>query len=261
MLKPNEIYTGDCLELIKSLDNNSIDLVWFSPPYWNLHKYSNEAKEIGNNQSLDAYLKCLIDLSNECFRVLKPTGNLVINIMDLVRENKPLLLSDKLIYSIQNFLLVEKIVWHIRNKMPVASNKRLVNKYEWLIHWGKSDDYFVDIDAVREPHSEYAAKDKRKWKWNIKGKNCGNMWDIPAYRVSGKRKFHQAAFPIELSGRVVKCWCPEGGIVLDPFVGSGTTCISAQKLNRQHIGFELSPEYAEIARERLNTKDLFYLIK
>jgi DNA modification methylase len=251
MFDLNQIRQGDCLALIKPVPDNSVDLIFYSPPYYDLHKYATEAGEIGRGQTLDTFLDSMNQLNAECARVLKPTGNLVINIMDLVREGHPLPLADKLIAG-SSLCYIERIVWYIRNKMPVASKRRFCNKHEWLIHLAKTDDYFFDKDPVREPHSHYAAKDKRKWKWNVNGKCPGNVWDIPAYRVAGKRKFHVAAFPIELAERVVKCWSPVGGVVLDPFVGSGTTTLAAKNLGRQWLGFELSVTNVEIARKRMS---------
>lgn len=256
MLELNKIHCGNNLDLIKEIDSNSVDLIWYSPPYFNVHKYSNDPREIGFGQTLGEYLNSLIELTKDSARILKDSGNLVINIMDLVRNNEPLLLSDELIYGFRkagiNLILRQKIVWSIRNEMPVASQRRFVNKFEWILHWSKTKDYYFDVDSVREPHSKYAEQDKRKWKWNSKGKNPGNIIDIPAYRVSGKNKVHIAGFPIQLCDFVTKSFCPETGVVCDLFAGSGTSCVSAKKLNRKFIGLELDQNYCNLANERIN---------
>jgi DNA modification methylase len=252
----NTITIGNSLDLIKDVSSESVDLVWFSPPYWDLHKYTDNKSEIGYYQSLEEYLNSLVEIQKESMRILKPSGNLVINIMDIVRKNVPIFLSDELIKRFE-MPFIERIVWSIRNKMPVASKVRFVNKMEWILHFAKyRDGYYFDKDSVREPHSHYAAKDKRKWKWNANGKCPGNLWDIPAYRVSGKNKFHVAGFPIELCNRVISCWCPEGGTVLDPFNGGGTSTLSAAKLKRNYIGFDLDPKSCEIADYRVKSKDI-----
>lgn len=247
----NKIICGDCLEVIKDIPDNSIDLIWFSPPYWNLHNYSGSDNEIGYGQLLGEYIESLKKLSDESKRILKESGNFVINIMDLVENNKPIMLSN---YCIDEFNLVfiERVVWFIKHKMPPSrSERRFVNKMEWLLHFSKTDDYYFNKDDVRLPHSPYMMKDKRKWKWNEKGKCPGNVWDIKAYRVRGKNKFHIAGFPKELCERVIRCWCPSNGIVLDPFVGSGTTALVAKSLNRDWIGIDISEKYCSIARRRL----------
>lgn len=255
MISKNTITCGDSLELIKQVPPNSVDLVWFSPPYWNIHKYTDSDKEIGFGQELEDYIESLVIIQKESNRILKPHGNLVINIMDIVRKNKPIFLSDMLIKEFE-MPLIERIVWLIRNKMPVASEVRFSNKFEWILHFAKTGDrYYFNKDGVREPHSHYAAKDKRKWKWNSKGKCPGNVWDIPAYRVSGKNKFHVAGFPIQLCDRVIKCWCPDDGTVLDPFNGGGTTTLSAVRQDKNYIGFDLDQKCCDIAVHRIQNKD------
>ncbi len=77
-------------------------------------------------------------------------------------------------------------------------------------------------------------------------------WDLKAYRVAGKRKFHKAGFPVELCDRVIQAWCPAGGVMLEPFAGSGTACLSAREFGRHFIGFELFPANVEICEKRLS---------
>lgn len=246
---------GNCLEQLKNIRSESVDLVFYSPPYWNLHKYGDDEGEIGFNQTYSEYLESMVQVTKECRRILKDNGNYVVNIMDLVRNNIPIMISNDFIHRFTNeaeMIFVERIVWHIKNKMPVASDKRFCNKMEWILHFSKTDAYYFDKDSVREPHSEYAAKDKRKWKWNSKGKCPGNNWNIPAYRVSGKNKNHVAGFPEALCDRVIKCWCPENGTVLDPFAGSGTTGISAVKNKRSCILIEKEQKYYDVIRKRFS---------
>lgn len=277
MLPLDRVYCGNNLDLIEEIDDESIDLIFYSPPYADIHKYTESAQEIGHGQSLEQYLASMAQLNHACARVLKPTGNLVINVMDLVRDNRPLPLADLLIKDVAAvpfsgeiggpLLLIEKIVWFIRNKMPVASPRRFCNKFEWLIHLAKTDAYFFQKDNVREPHGKWGAIDakKRPEKWHPGGKDPGNDWDFPsrdepgtdhwdikAYRVAGKRKFHKAGFPIELCDRVIQAWCPSGGVMLEPFAGSGTACLSAQELGRHFIGFELFPDNVDICEKRLS---------
>jgi DNA modification methylase len=277
VLPLNAIYPGNCLDLIECVDDASVDLVFYSPPYFDLHKYGKTEGEIGHGQDMETYLRDMAALNRACARVLKPTGNLVINVMDLVRENRPVPLADMLVKDVaEQLLLIQKIVWFIVNKMPVASPKRFCNKFEWILHLAKTDDYVFNLDAVREPHGKWGAIDakKRPEKWNPLGKNPGNdwnfpledddgiqagrrddpesdHWDIKAHRVAGKHKLHKAAFPLSLAERAVKCWSPEGGVVLDPFVGSGTTCVAAQKHGRAWLGFELHEENVQTAQARL----------
>lgn len=318
MLPLDRIYCGNNLDLIEEVDDESVDLVFYSPPYFDLHKYGESSQEIGHGQNLEQYLDSMARLNRACARVLKPTGNLVINVMDLVRNGRPLPLADMMVADVTTpqrtgssaypvpenggpLYLIEKIAWFIRNKMPVANPRRFCNKFEWLIHLAKSDDYYFSKDSVREPHGKWGAIDsiKRPEKWNPLGKDPGNKWDFPlpgisaetlalaihaiehhptvdqmgvasaieelknhfpeenvwdikAYRVAGKRKFHKAGFPIELCDRVVQAWCPAGGVMLEPFAGSGTACLSAREFGRHFIGFELFPTNVEICEKRLS---------
>ena len=252
-MEVNKIICGDCIEEMKKLPDESVDLIWFSPPYWDLHKYSKSKKEKGYGQTFDEYILSLKKVSEQGKRILKKDGNFIINIMDIVRKNKPMLLST---YCIKNFdlIFIERIVWFIKNKMPVASNRRFVNKFEWVLHFSKSENYYFNKDSIRLPHSIYAKKDKRKW--NKKGKCPGNVWFIEAYRVSGKNKYHVAGFPIKLCEMVIKCWSKPNDLVLDPFVGSGTTAVACKQLGRKFIGIDISPEYCEMARKRLQQEVL-----
>jgi DNA modification methylase len=249
----HKILQGDSRVVLKDVKESSVDLVWFSPPYGDIHKYTTDDREIGQCSS-EEYIKQLGIIAHESFRILKPSGNFVINIMDRVENKRPVPYGARCIKAFTDlgYQWIESIVWHIPNKMPVANDYRFVNKMEWVIHFSKTDNYYFDKDSVREEHSKYALKDKRLWKWNTKGKCPGNLWTIPAYKVSGSLKKHQAAFPIELCYRVIKSWCPSDGVVLDPFCGSGTSNVAAKQLGRSSIGIELSQSYAEVARYRLD---------
>ncbi|MBT9167247.1 MAG: Modification methylase MboII [candidate division WS2 bacterium] len=249
MIELNKTYNESCFATIKNIPDKFIDLLWFSPPYWDVHKYSDSPEEIGNGQTLEGYMDSLIMLADESRRILKKQGNFVINIMDIVRDSVPVRLSDMCIEKF-GLTFIERIVWYIRNKMPVASDRRFVNKMEWVLHFALGDDYYFNKDLVRLKHSSYAEKDKREWKFNSKGKCPGNVWDIKRLSVSGYNKFHIAGFPPELANMVIKAWCPEKGVVYDPFMGSGTTAVIARKLGCNFIGSEINPKYCDIANKR-----------
>jgi len=246
-LELNKVYLGDCLEILKEIPDESIDLIWFSPPYWNLHKYTDSSKEIGYNQSYKDYIDSLVKIGIEGKRILKNTGNFVVNVMDVVRNNIPVLISDDLIYKIP-LIFIERIVWFIPNKCPVVSDRRFVNKFEWILHFAKTQDYYFNKDEVRLP-SKYATIDKRQWKYNKKGKCPGNIWEIPARHIPNSE--HPASFPVELCERVIKVWSKKNDIILDPFAGAGNSLISAKNLNRNFIGIELSEKYYKIILNKL----------
>jgi DNA modification methylase len=238
-----DLWLGDCRDVVVQ----SPDLLFTSPPYGDLHDYGSGDGEIGKGQSDAEFIATIAQIF-----AASNAGNIVVNIMDRVRNNRPVPYDWMLTAAMKKlgYPLVQRIVWFIRNKMPVASERRFSNKFEWILHYAK-DGYYFDKTPVREPHSEYAEKDKRKWKWNANGKCPGNVWDIPAYRVAGKSKLHIAAFPVALAERVVKAFSKPGDVVFDPFMGSGTTGVAAVTNGRKFIGIELNPRYFEVACKRL----------
>ena len=168
-----------------------------------------------------------------------------------------------------------EIIWHKPNPMPESVRDRPTSAHEkiWLIT--KSKKYYYDADAVREPCQDETIrrmtlgnkgkvgknKNSTGWKqlnhyWGSeqsvidanKGRNRRNVWTITTKPFKGA---HFATFPKDLIEPCIKAGCPENGIVLDPFGGSGTTGIVAQSLNRKSIMIELNPEYIKIAKKRI----------
>lgn len=248
------ILKGDSLKILPHLLKESIDLIATSPPYWNLYNY-NEGNEIGFGQKLDDYIFSLKLLFTKLKGVLKDSGNVWFNIMDVVRENKLVRLSDKIIeFDILNF--IERVVWFISNKMPVVNERRLINKFEWLLHFSKTQDYIYNVDEMREK-SKYAETDKREWKYNEKGKLLGNVWEISARHLPLPP--HPAMYPKAIPEKCIKGWSRKNDIVLDPFLGSGQTLIACKEWGRKGIGIEISEKYCEISKRRIlgTTKSLF----
>ena len=173
--------------------------------------------------------------------------------------------------------LRQDIIWHKPNPMPESVQDRCTKSHEYIFLLTKSPKYFYDIDAIREPFNIGALKrvnqnikkqigSKRgngglKPNGNMKavgdqekGANKKSVWKIT---TKPYKEAHFATFPIELPITCIKAGCPEGGIVLDPFFGSGTTGLAAQELHRHWVGIELNPEYIEIAKRRTSQSNLF----
>ena len=173
--------------------------------------------------------------------------------------------------------LRQDIIWHKPNPMPESVQDRCTKAHEYIFLLTKSPKYFYDIDAIREPHQSLDDYKKRKNKtysknlskggtgeqclgrdrgdfYNEKGRNKRSVWKIS---TKPYKEAHFATFPIELPITCIKAGCPEGGIVLDPFFGSGTTGLAAQELHRHWVGIELNPEYIEIANRRVGQTNLF----
>jgi DNA modification methylase len=245
---------GNCLELIKTIPSGAVDLVWTSPEYWNIIDYGTPG-DIGHSQSYDDYLRSLTELFGECIRVLRRnSGNLVINIMDVVQDGTTLRISDdfiRIIEQVYGWRLVQRIVWFVPNKTPAGGDRRFANKYEWVLHFGHpSLEYFFDKDAVRGKPPEGNVK-----KASLLGPDPGNVWGIAAQKGGAFENLHPAAFPQELTYRIIKAYSPVGGIVLDPFGGCGTTPVCACQLGRKAIAFELNEKHYNTIMMRLACLD------
>ena len=174
----------------------------------------------------------------------------------------------------RGWILRNEIIWHKPNHMPEGVTDRLTKSHEVIYHFVKQTKYYYNLDAIREPHQEkihkathleeYDSKDnsrvygnlnkflhdkRRKHlpPGNILGKNPGDVWNICTTPYSGS---HFAVFPLELVRRPILAGCPVGGIVLDPFAGSGTVGEFCRNNDRNAILFELNNEYIKLIIER-----------
>jgi DNA modification methylase len=158
------------------------------------------------------------------------------------------------------------VIWAKPNAMPESVTDRLSTRYEHVFLFSKSRRYWFDLDAIREatitaPHKigdkATAAAVANGWKhhgrvdgelWDDRGRNPGDVWTIPTTPYPGA---HFAVFPAELARRCILAGCPEGGTVLDPFTGSGTTAMVARQLGRRFVGAELNPAYVPLIEKRI----------
>jgi len=195
----------------------------------------------------------------------------------LVLQNYRLILK---MIDEQGWILRNSIVWHKPNAMPSSVKDRFSNSYEPVFMLVKNKKYNFDLDAVRVAHAPYSKEMEAKYKpskpknygdknvaagsfnkmlyekgihLNPAGKNPGDVWKISTQPF---KEAHFATFPLKLIEPMVKAGCPKGGLVLDPFMGSGTTALVARKHNRNYIGIELSEAYIKIANKRLAQEHL-----
>jgi DNA modification methylase len=173
--------------------------------------------------------------------------------------------------------LRQDIIWHKPNPMPESVIDRCTKAHEYIFHFSKNQKYFFDSNAIKTPsirsgeksyhdfnNKKYEAILHDRWKDQFDGRNWGgggvankrSVWEIPTNSFKGA---HFATFPVELPALCIKAGCPTDGLVLDPFIGAGTTAVAARKLNRNFIGLELNPDYIAIAERRLQKElGLFY---
>lgn len=246
MIELNKIYNMNCIEGMKSIDDESIDTIICSPPY-------NAGKSYENNLSIEEYKSFAKQWTEEVKRILKPNGSFWLNIGYMkVGKNETLPLS-YLYYGVVNMPLIQEIVWHYEGGM--SYKKRFTHRTErWQWYCKNPNDVTFNLDEIRDITLNRTI-DKRN---HPLGKNPTDYWYFDRItNGTGKCKEkteHPCQFPQIMIDRIVKACSNEGGIILDPFMGSGTVGVSAKYLNRKYIGFELDEKYCEIAKNRiLNT--------
>ena len=226
------------------------DLVVTSPPY-------NIGKEYERPLPLDEYLKWCEDWMTRLWSSVNGSGSFWLNVGYVAVEQKgkavplPYLLWDR-----SPFYMLQEVVWNYG--AGVASRKSFSPRNEKFLWYVKDPDaYYFDLDAVRDPDVKYPNQKKNGvLKCNPLGKNPSDVWQIPKVtsgknRSSPERTPHPAQFPQALVGRVIDACSAAGGLVLDPFVGSGSTCVAAKASGRRSIGIDLRSDYLDLAIKRL----------
>jgi len=246
-----KLINNDRLKLLNKLKNDSVQLVITSPPY-------NIGKSYEKKQSFEIYLEEQKKTLIECVRVLKDKGSLCWQV-GTYTKNSQIFPLDIQIFNICEKLglkLRNRIVWHFEHGLH--SNKKFSGRYETIMWFTKSDDYFFDFDDIRVPQKYpgkvgYKGKNKGKYTGNIKGKNPSDVWIFPNVKSTHKEKtIHPCQFPIELAERLVLSMSKKNDLVVDPYAGVGTTIIAALKNKRRAAGSEILKKYVNITKKRIN---------
>lgn len=248
-IEENKIHHGDVLKLIKSVCNDSIDLIVADPPYG--IKMDFGSKEKWGLAKHDRWYEWAKNWLNEANRVLKPGGSLfVYGIHHNIGYVQCYLYELGLTYGRQ-------FIWHYKNNWS-GYTKAPVGHYEPLLWFYKGKRY--TYHPIREPYeSEDRLKYKiikngKEWKPNPDGKLGGDVWYIPVLagrRFKDERVEHPTQKPLAICDRIIKHFSNEGDLVLVPFAGAGSECVSARNNKRNFIGFELNPKFIELANKRL----------
>ena len=244
------IYPGDCLNLLKQIPNESIQLIVTSPPY-------NIGKEYENKLKLDTYIKQQTKVIKECVRVLSKKGSLCWQVGNYVNNGSIIPLDTALtpVFTSLNLKMRNRIIWHFEHGLHCT--KRFSGRYETIVWFTKSNDYVFNLDPVRVPQ-KYPGKKYFKgpkagqYSCNPLGKNPGDLWVIPNVKNNHVEKTnHPCQFPVELIDRLVLSMTNKKDWVLDPFLGSGTSIISALKHGRKGVGAEINKKYIKITCDRI----------
>lgn len=261
----NKIYQGDSLHLFKKIPDISIDLVITSPPYSTLKTYINDGGILA-----DDYVKWFIPYCKEICRVIKPTGSFILNINDKVENGfrHPYvfdLISE--LHRQTELKMFERLFWNKLKSLPNRS--RFGDRVEYLFWFAKEKGFKFNLDEMRTEYSEKSIKrmkkplkkrfartegddniDYKDWAPNPKGALPTTLVNISSEskRIANN---HVAVYPVELVEYFIKGATEKGDVVLDPFMGTGTTAVAAKKLGRNWIGFELQQDYIDVANIRI----------
>jgi DNA modification methylase len=275
----NRILTGDTRVLLPGIPAGSVDCIITSPPYYKQRDYQSQ-DQLGSEGDPESYVRSLASIFAECRRVLKPTGTFWLNLGDKYHEGRLLGLPWRVALQLaeQGWILRADVIWHKPNAMPHPVKNRPTVDHEYLFFFAKTDGYYYDADAIREPHVTFSANSRMRGGRNHfgkrngtpeKGKNQGSRnlhnarWD-QAFHPAGRnrrtvwsvplgkcREAHFAVFPEGLVEPCVLAGSPPGGLVFDPFLGTGTVAVVAKSASRAYFGIELNPEYVAMAERRL----------
>jgi site-specific DNA-methyltransferase (adenine-specific) len=262
-----DIILGDCLDALKKMKSNSIDLIVTSPPY------ADQRKNTYGGIHPDKYVEWFLPIAKELLRVLKPTGTFILNIKEKVSDGERHTYTMDLVIAMkkQGWLWTEEFIWHKKNCYPGKWPNRFRDAWERLLQFNKNKNFNMYQEAVMVQMGDWAKTrlknlsetDKRRdnsrvgsgfgkniSKWVGREKAYPSNVLVMATETSNKK--HSAVFPKELPSWFIRLFTQPGDVVLDPFLGSGTTSIAALELDRNSIGIEIKEEYYRLAIQNIN---------
>ena len=267
----DNILLGDCEEVLKEVPDDSVDLIFTSPPY------ADQRRQTYGGIRPDDYVDWFMPKADEFFRVLKPTGTFVLNIKERVVNGERHTYVMELIFEMRRrgWLWTEEFMWHKRNSHPGKWPNRFRDNWERLIQFNKHRKFHMYQDAVMVPVGDWAEHrlanlsetDKTRDESRVGsgfGKNVSN-WvgrdmvypnNVVHMATESSNQSHSAAFPVGLPTWFIKLFTKRNDTVLDPFIGSGSTAVAALRLGRHYIGIDTNPEYVELSNRRLRDSQI-----
>ena len=272
-METNKIYHGNCVERLKEIEANKVDLIYFDPPFFTQRKHSLTNKDNSKTyefddkyNSIEEYLVLVENVLLESKRVLKNTGSVFLH-CDKTASHKIRVVMDK-VFGRENFQ--SEIIWSY--KRWSNAKKGLLNAHQVIFFYSKTQDFkfntlYTDYSATtnldqilqdRERNENGKSVYKKDENGNVilgkekKGVPLSDVWEIPYLNPKAKeRTGYPTQKPVLLLNQILNIVTDEGDLVVDPFCGSGTTCVSAKSLKRQFIGIDISKDAVELANSRL----------
>lgn len=258
---------GDCRKKLRELDDNSIDLIFTSPPY------ADSRTNTYGGVKPEKYVAWFLPIATELLRVLKPDGTFVLNIKEKVvnGERHTYVIELMLEMRKQGWLWTEEFIWHKKNSYPGKWPNRFRDSWERLLQFNKSRHFNMYQEEVMVPMGDWAEKrlknlsktdqvrdpsrvgsgfGKRIANWV--GRDKAYPTNVLHLATETKNRNHSAVFPEDLPEWFIKLFTKEQDWVLDPFMGSGTTIRVAQRMKRNSIGIEILPDYFDLARQEIS---------
>jgi len=264
-----DIRHGDCREILPELPDESVQLILTSPPYAN-----NRSKQYGGIP-IDNYVEWFLPVGEELKRVLKPSGSFILNVKERAHNGERATYILELILELRKagWLWVEEYIWHKKNCYPGRWSNRFRDAWERCLHFTKQRQFDMYQDEVMVPVGDWAAKRLRYVSRNDDNRHESQALSGFGKRVSnwiGRDKVyptnvlhmatecgntgHPAAFPTDLASWFIRLFTKPQDIVLDPFLGSGTTAVVCAELDRGCVGLEFVEDYYRIALSRLEER-------
>jgi site-specific DNA-methyltransferase (adenine-specific) len=242
----NRIYCEDAVQGMSRIPEGSIDLILTDPPYGLGKDYGNDSDKLDT----DAYLAWTQKWIDAALPKLKLNGSLYIFLTWRFSPEIFVMLKKRM-------TMVNEIIWDRRVPSMGGSTRKYSSVHDTIGFFVNAKDYYFDLDAVRIPYDAETKKARSRSifvgsKWLELGYNPKDVWSVSRlHREHREREDHPTQKPLEIIERMVKASCPVGGIVFDPFMGSGTTAVAAKRCGRHFTGFELNPEYCALIEARL----------
>ncbi len=265
-LELDKIYLGDCAEILKTFPSGKIDLIVTSPPY------AYNRKSTYGGVPINKYVEWFLPISLELKRVLSPTGSFILNIKERAVDGERQTYVIELVLEMkkQGWLWTEEYIWHKKNCYPGKWNNRFRDAWERCIQFNKQKKFKMFQKEVMVPMGKWKEKRLSRLSETDKirdvsrvgsgfGKNVSHWLgrdlayptNVLHLATESANRNHSAVFPVDLPKWFIKLFTERGDIVLDPFIGSGTTAVAAHELGRYYIGIEKMEQYYKLALERV----------